>query len=258
MRFMPKSSFIRFLEDYGNIFEISDGSDDEQEEGEITDPEIRARSDIQICLKHSSSSQVCRGNCNNLHICKFKFISNCPSGNCRYGHDLKTDHNRQSLMHHFMQLLEPDQVRILLSGLEHRRGVTIPSICTYYNKINGCKEPVNCPHLHVCAFIAGKCAFQPNCKRSHDLEDEQPKKVLSKFGIEMNAHNKDNLLKMFKFGSLHSSRGQGVSKITHLYSRSVSTVPDKTAKKETKDNQEGSVSEPRSEISKPLRYWNMD
>ncbi|XP_062622081.1 uncharacterized protein LOC134283579 [Saccostrea cucullata] len=258
MRFMPKGSFIKFLEDYSNIFDISDGSKDEQEEGEITDQEIKARSEIQICLKHSSASQICSGNCNNLHICKFKFISDCPFENCWYGHDLKTDHNRHSLMHHFMQFLEPDQVRMLISDLEHRKGVTIPSICTYYNKINGCKEPVKCPHLHVCAYIADKCRFQPNCKRSHNLEDEQPKKVLSKFGIEIDAHNKDSLLKMLKVGSLHSPGGQGVRKITHLNTRSGSIVPDETAQEEAKDNQEGNVLEPRSEISKPLRYWNMD
>ncbi|XP_062572271.1 uncharacterized protein LOC134234237 [Saccostrea cucullata] len=228
MRFMPKGSFIRFLEDYRNVFEISDGSYNEQEEGEITDPEVRARSNIQICLDHSSSSQMCRGNCNNLHICKFKLISDCPFENCRYGHNLETDHNRHSLMHHFLQFLKPDQVRILISDMEHRRGVTIPSICTYYNKIKGCNEPIKCPHLHVCAFIAGKCGFQPNCKRSHNLEDEQPKKVLSKFGIEVNAHNKASLLKMLKLGSLHSpgGQGQGGRKTTHLYSRSGSIVPD--------------------------------
>ncbi|XP_062576280.1 uncharacterized protein LOC134238183 [Saccostrea cucullata] len=195
MRFLPKGAFTKFLKSYSNIFDISDGSITEKEEGEITDPEVRA--------------------------------SDWPFDNCRYGHDLETDHNRQSLMHHFMQFLEPDQVRILISDMDHRRG---------------------------------NCAFQPNCKRSHNLEDEQPQQVLSKFGIEMNARNKDSLLKMLKLGSLHSpgDQGQGVRKTTRLYSRSGSTDPDETVQEEIKDKKiEGNISDPRSEISKPLRYGNM-
>ncbi|XP_061179318.1 uncharacterized protein LOC133187938 [Saccostrea echinata] len=258
-KFMPNKSFSRFLKDYKNIFEISDACNDEKEEGEITDPEVRARSNIQICLDHTSSSYVCNGDCNDLHICKFKLISECPFENCRFGHDLQTDHNRHSLKHHFMQFLNPEQVRFLISELEHRKGVTIPSICNYYNKIKGCKESIKCPHLHVCSYIAGKCAFQPNCKRSHNLEDDQPRRVLSKFGIAVDANNKERLLRMLSWDPFHFPRGQGqVSrKIPHPIRQNGSIKPVKACPEETENTQEGTLLEPYSEFHKRHRYWNL-
>lgn len=248
MDFEPKESFRKFLNVYKDIFEIQESPSDEKEEGEISDPDVVTRSNIQICIKHASSSQSCRGDCDNLHVCKFHFIRECSFENCKFGHDLSTDHNRQALTHHFMQHLNPEQVKGLLTDLNHRKGVTIPSICSFYNYIQGCKKPKDCPHLHVCSFIAGRCAFYPNCKRSHNLEDEQPKQVLKKYGIDITPENKDIVIGLLSRGLASKSQGQG---------ENGSASPNGSDGDDTKDERKSSVLEPRSELcEKLLRYWN--
>lgn len=248
MDFDPKESFLKFLNVYKDIFEIQESPNDEKEEGEISDPDVVTRSNIQICIKHASSSQSCRGDCDNLHVCKFHFIKECSFENCKFGHDLNTDHNRQALKHHYMQHLNPEQVKGLLTDLNHRKGVTIPSICSFYNYIQGCNKPKDCPHLHVCSFIAGRCAFYPNCKRSHDLDDEQPKQVLKKYGIEITLENKDIVIGLLSRGL--TSKGQGQGKIG-------SASANGFDEDDTKDERKASVLEPRSELcEKLLRYWN--
>lgn len=248
MDFEPKESFLKFLNVYKDIFEIQESPNEEKEEGEISDPEVVTRSNIQICIKHASSSQSCRGDCDSLHVCKFYFIGECSFDNCKFGHDLNTDHNKQALRHHYMQYLNSEQVKGLLTDLNQRKGVTIPSICSFYNYIQGCKKPKDCPHLHLCSFIAGKCAFYPNCKRSHDLHDEQPKQVLSKYGIEITPENKDTVIGLLNRGL--ASKGQGQGKIG-------SASPNGSDVEDTKDERKASVLEPRSELcDKLLRYWN--
>lgn len=248
IRFIPRESFSTFLKVYGNLFDVSDVSNSESEEGEITDAEVAAKSDIQICLKHTSSSQRCSGDCDHLHFCKFKLISDCSFENCKFGHDLKTDHNRRVLQLHSMQFLSLAQVQFLISNLEHRKGVTIPSICTYYNKIKGCIDPKKCPHLHVCAYIAGKCAFQPNCKRSHDIDDDQPKQVLMKYGIYVTSQNKDSLLRLLRRGPLYSqtfSKGQDQDHCEMSSAKTITRCGDKG----------GDVTKSKKET--PIRYWNV-
>lgn len=248
MDFEPKESFLKFLNVYKDIFEIQESPNDEKEEGEISDPEVVTRSNIQICIKHASSSQSCRGDCDNLHVCKFHFIRECSFENCKFGHDLNTDHNRQALKNHYMQHLNPEQVKGLLTDLNHRKGVTIPSICSFYNYIQGCNKPKDCPHLHVCSFIGGRCAFYPNCKRSHDLDDEQPKQVLKKYGLEITPENKDIVIGLLSRGL--TSKGQGQGKIG-------SASPSGSDGDDIKDERKASVLEPRSELcEKLLRYWS--
>ena len=254
IEFVPSDAFVKFLNVYKNIFDIQNSSSEEQEEGEILDPIVNARSGIQICVKHASSTKSCTDHCNDLHVCKFHFISECSFDNCKFGHDLDTEHNKKSLKFHHMQHLNYEQVKGLLTDLSHRRGVTIPSICRYYNFIQGCsKSKSECPHLHVCQFIAGKCAYYPDCKRSHQLEDEQPKQVLRKHGIEVKPENKDIVIDLLQRGLNSKFQGQGKGE-------SKNDAVDSTDEEDENKQADGSrvpAFQSQSELGKNRpRYWH--
>ena len=153
-----------------------------------------------------------------------------------------------------MQHLNYEQVKGLLTDLSHRRGVTIPSICSFYNYIQGCsKSKSECPHLHVCKFIAGKCKFYPDCKRSHQLDDEQPKQVLRKHGIEVTPENKDILIGLLQRGLNSKFQGQGKG-------QSKNDAVDSTDKEDENKQAAGSrvpALQPQSELGKNRsRYWH--
>ena len=253
--FVPSGALFYFLKDYRNIFEIINPLSEEQEEGEILDPIVNARSAIQICVKHASSTKSCTEHCNDLHVCKFHFISECSFENCKFGHDLDTEHNKKSLEFHHMQHLNNKQVKGLLTDFSHRRGVTIPSICSFYNYIQGCsKSKSECPHLHVCKFITDKCAFYPKCKRSHQLDDEQPKQVLRKHGIEVTPENKDIVIDLLRRGLNSKLQVQVKSQSEN------DAVHDNggTDKDMQATDKRVSALQPQSELGKNLlRYWNI-
>nr|XP_022296106.1 uncharacterized protein LOC111105916 isoform X2 [Crassostrea virginica] len=229
-------------------------SSEEQEEGEILDPIVNARSAIQICVKHASSTKSCAEHCNDLHVCKFHFISECSFENCKFGHDLDTEHNKKSLKFHHMQHLNYEQVKGLLTDLSHRSGVTIPSICSFYNYIQGCSKPKSeCPHLHVCKFIAGNCAYYPKCKRSHQLDEEQPKQVLRKHGIEVTPENKDIVIDLLQRGLNSKSQGQGKGESKN----DAVDSNDEEDKNKQADGSRVPAFQPQSELGKNrLRYWH--
>lgn len=123
-----------------------------------------------------------------LHICRNFVLSECDRGSkCLFGHDLKTEHNkvvmRRSLLHCFDQESALHQIR----DLRYRNDTTLPVICKFYNRI-GLRR---CRHqeghgqfLHVCEkYIKGTCKAGFSCNLTHDLEGENPKRILSSYGM---------------------------------------------------------------------------
>jgi hypothetical protein len=65
------------------------------------------------------------------------------------------------------------------------------SICKFYNNEGTCKRGQSCDYLHVCKyFIDNDCKFGNGCKRSHNVLDVQPRKVLTKYGIVSDYYDK--------------------------------------------------------------------
>ena len=147
---------------------------------------------VKLCAKHSNLETRGKCDCNDLHICKFFLLSRCPTGsNCRFGHNLGSDHNIRVLKTHFLHRLTLKQIKNFICRKENRNRTTTPEICKFYNTERGCKHDTGfdsrsrCQYLNVCRFyISSSCKFKTRCKRSHDLFSGQPRKVLSLYGLE--------------------------------------------------------------------------
>ena len=62
-----------------------------------------------------------------------------------------------------------------------------PDICKYYNNRGGCKKTADktCQALHLCIyFVKGHCKYK-HCWKSHDVHDEQPRRILEGLGWNM-------------------------------------------------------------------------
>ena len=147
---------------------------------------------IKICeysdIRYSTSYTKCK--CDALHICKFFVLSECHKKICRFGHDLRTDHNMYVLKKQLLHRLTVRQLKACIRQKENRNEATIPSVCKFYNREGGCKherrsENTECTCMHVCKYyIQNECQFGRTCKRSHNLLIGQPLEILKLYGLE--------------------------------------------------------------------------
>ncbi|XP_062582789.1 uncharacterized protein LOC134244545 [Saccostrea cucullata] len=186
--FNDPEALIEFLQRFDDVFYLS------KSETSVVSVEVGLLVNLEICFPHTGGN--CKGDCNELHLCKFYVLNTCEIWNCKFGHDYDTPHNQKVLESHFMQYLYPEQVNSLLRALINRKGVTVPLICRYYNSSLGCRSTETCPYLHVCVYIAETCKFYPFCKYSHNLLDPQPRRLLWKYGINMNYVKKEDVFKV--------------------------------------------------------------
>ena len=145
---------------------------------------------MKICTKLSNKRSSTNCNCNDLHICKFFMLSECQEKFCRFGHDLKTEHNIRVLKKHCLHRLTTKQLKRFIRQKENRNETTTPLICKFYNIQRGCKyeiesENAQCPCMHVCKhYFQDACKFGRKCKRSHNILQGQPQKVLKLYGLD--------------------------------------------------------------------------
>ncbi|XP_052785139.1 uncharacterized protein LOC128220688 [Mya arenaria] len=142
----------------------------------------RPQLNLKICSKYTNEVRNSH-ECNDLHICKFYLIGECSNSFCKFGHNLKTNHNFNVLKLHNVERLHGNEIRIICQDVRSRNCTTLPIVCRFYNQ-GGCSKWTNCPYLHVCSyFIEDDCKFNSRCKRSHSLHDSQPLDVLRRHGI---------------------------------------------------------------------------
>ena len=157
---------------------------------------VKLTANLSICKTHCSRSESCFGDfdCTGLHICKFYLLEGkCNFGaSCKYGHDLKTVHNKKILLEKRLSGVSLQDIRYLLNLPENK---TIPKICRFYNNAEGCKQTArgNCSYLHICKYyLFGSCQYNKKCKRNHDIDDNV-KTILQKHGLDTAKPVKDLL-----------------------------------------------------------------
>ena len=152
---------------------------------------VKASTLVRLCRNHKNMLSGKRCNCNTLHVCKFYLLSTCPIINCKFGHDLTTEHNIQVLKRHFLHRVLIRDIKCVVQSPDSRNGTTVPAVCKFYNANKGCMRGDRldcggiCHHLHICQhYIFGKCKFENHgCKRSHSLSTGQPQRLLDLYGL---------------------------------------------------------------------------
>lgn len=150
---------------------------------------IRSKVSIELCSEHCSKDGCHKLGCEALHCCKFFLSGTCKFGQkCRHGHDLTQSHNQRLLARLYLDGLSPEELRGFV-------GQSFPTACKFYNNEGGCTKGEKCPHLHVCKhYLLDDCTFgRKRCKRSHNIYDSQPKKILTKYGIRTDCSPKEVL-----------------------------------------------------------------
>ena len=132
--------------------------------------------------------------CESLHCCKFYLQGTCKWGDkCRFGHDLKTHHNKRLLHQQLLDELDPKQLGAILK-LSNMAATIFPKICKYYNFKASCSKGNLCKSLHVCKYYAmGACRFGRSCHKSHDVFNIQTKKILVKHGVNVSRSQEEIL-----------------------------------------------------------------
>ncbi|KAL3862314.1 hypothetical protein ACJMK2_008292 [Sinanodonta woodiana] len=160
---------------------------------------VKPQTRIELCKIHCSKNGHCPGrpnvSCNGLHICKFYILDSCKIGNCKYGHDLTTQHNMQIRHDYLLDHLKIKELKYLLNLAENRSETTFPRICKFYNNEGGCRyqqQGKSCPHLHICKhYIMDKCSFGPRCKRNHNILADDIRDILTRYKINISRTPKE-------------------------------------------------------------------
>lgn len=76
----------------------------------------------------------------------------------------------------------------LFYGFAHLVRFLVWQVCLHYNRGEGphgsCTFKTNCNKLHVCQhYLQGDCKFGSQCKRLHELGDEETRRKLVKWGL---------------------------------------------------------------------------
>lgn len=180
---------------------------------------IKLITNVSICETHCSQNKTCPGTipfCSGLHVCKFYILSGkCKlAGQCRFGHDLTISHNMQILKDHFLECVSVEDLKFLLGQVESRTSVTAPRICKFYNVEAGCRHSEGgrpCPNLHLCRhYVLDTCRFSRNCRRSHNVMDQDVKSILEKHGISTRQTTKDVLAELMDVMSSNRSENGSV------------------------------------------------
>lgn len=149
---------------------------------------VAAKTSLGLCKDHCSRFAQCPGIplCQGLHICRYYLLSNSckfsrvhgpTSIPCQFGHDMTTTHNRQLLQQNIIDHLTVPELRFLFGTLKSRSQSTLPNICRFYNVESGCRsasQGKECPFIHICRhYVMDQCRFGVNCKRNHNINDQQ-------------------------------------------------------------------------------------
>ncbi|KAL3862317.1 hypothetical protein ACJMK2_008295 [Sinanodonta woodiana] len=156
--------------------------------------EVKPHTIIEFCKIHCAKNGHCPGRpivpCNGLHICKYYIFDTCTfENNCKYGHDLRTEHNMQVRRNYLLDQLKGQEIKYLLNLAESRSEMTVPRICKFYNNEGGCRYQKHrklCPHLHICKhYVMDRCNFGKRCKRNHDIFAPDVKETLTRYKINI-------------------------------------------------------------------------
>ncbi|XP_075795472.1 protein mono-ADP-ribosyltransferase PARP12 isoform X2 [Pelodiscus sinensis] len=136
---------------------------------------VVATSTVRLCPEHGAPGAGCRGQCGQLHVCRYFLYGNCryqrTRKECKFVHNFRSEHNLRVLKTHGLENLNDDELCQLL--LQNDSSL-LPEVCMHYNKGDGpygsCTFKKICTKLHLCQyFLQGECRFGSNCKRSHDI-----------------------------------------------------------------------------------------
>ncbi|XP_072046898.1 zinc finger CCCH-type antiviral protein 1-like [Amphiura filiformis] len=163
------------------------------------DCKVYAHTPAEICSRFEHNADYCRVyGCDKFHLCKHFVIGNCRYGiRCSSTHRLDSDHNQLVACSHQLDDLDDEIILKLLklSCVEY----TVPDVCKYYNSITKCDDTERCKFLHICRYyIQGDCKFLEQCRRSHNILDQQPRQVLEEFGIDVEQDPMD-LVQMVRY-----------------------------------------------------------
>ncbi|XP_036376011.1 protein mono-ADP-ribosyltransferase PARP12 [Megalops cyprinoides] len=144
--------------------------------------QVIAKTKVRLC-----KARDCDG-CNNLHLCKFFLYGVCKyrgRQGCRFGHNLRTEHNAQVLRDNNLHELDRRELCTLLLQNDN---TLLPPVCFSYNKGTGefgsCPDQQSCRRLHICErYLRGTCRSGVDCPRSHDFFEPHPLKTLQERGI---------------------------------------------------------------------------
>ena len=156
---------------------------------------------LDVCTSHWSSNGCSISGCRNLHICKFYVTGQCPSTNCKFGHQFRSAHNSSLLRECRLESLNNDQLGKLIKNAEAFKDEGLPPICTYHNSRPGCRKGDNCPFMHVCDryFRSNTCTFSDDaCRNSHDLTQPQTQQILAKYGYDVTKGNEAAVLQRLR------------------------------------------------------------
>ncbi|XP_064643339.1 zinc finger CCCH-type antiviral protein 1-like [Lineus longissimus] len=189
-QFKTEKGFTRFLTQYSDVFSFK------QQRGTFI---VQPQTCLDICKSYTTKTG-CRdmNNCGGLHICKFFMIGGqCrfPDQKCRFGHNLKTNHNQTLLQQHRLSSLPLPYVRKVFELSRSNLKNTCPKPCKFYNAgKTGCNRGQKCAHLHVCRhFLKNTCTFNVRCKRSHNLMEPHTLSILQRHEIDTRQTPKDLL-----------------------------------------------------------------
>ncbi|KAM5171919.1 protein mono-ADP-ribosyltransferase PARP12-like [Mantella aurantiaca] len=128
---------------------------------------VLARSPLRICTIYLHPKEE-EETCTKLHLCRNYLRGQCPptrQPQCRFSHDVLSDHNRSVLKANKLTGLNEDEIKVLLFQNDNQ---LLPDNCRKYMH-NNCDQGEDCTRLHVCSyFIQGECK-NCFCKRSHNL-----------------------------------------------------------------------------------------
>ena len=131
--------------------------------------------DLQLCFKHCQTEGCQKSTCIFLHLCR-EFIGGfCVRRNCKYGHDVRDEHNLTLIRKAGIEsFTDSDIVKAI------RR--SIPKVCTEHNlSTMGCHRNV-CMKFHICAdYVRHKCSHGNGCPKGHNLTSVHNQKLLGNF-----------------------------------------------------------------------------
>ena len=99
---------------------------------------VKLITNVSLCECHCSKSSSCTdSSCSSLHLCKFYALEGkCNYGlNCRYGHDLKSEHNARVLQVSILGQVDLACVRGSPNGTigwQHKSNLYHITICTNF------------------------------------------------------------------------------------------------------------------------------